>query len=64
MAQGGYGATVGYAPDALAMAQVDSLLNSPIAKSILPSDLKLRWAVKADVRTDANGKETNIGYAL
>ena len=64
VAQGGYGATVGYAPDALAMAQVDSLLNTPIAKSILPSDLKLRWAVKADVSTDANGKETTIGYAL
>jgi SecD/SecF fusion protein len=61
---GGYGATVGYAPDAKTMAQIDELLNSSVAKSLLPSDLKLRWAVKPTVRTDANGKETNFGYAL
>jgi SecD/SecF fusion protein len=46
------------------MAQIDELLNSSVAKSLLPSDLKLRWAVKPTVRTDANGKETNFGYAL
>lgn len=60
----GYGATIGYAPDALAMSQIDALLNSPVAKSVLPSDLRLRWGVKPTVRVDANGKETNFGYAL
>jgi SecD/SecF fusion protein len=61
---GGYGATVGYAPDAKTMAQIDELLNSSVAKSLLPSDLKLRWAVKPTVRTDNSGKEITIGYAL
>jgi len=60
----GYGATVGYAPDARAMAAIDELLSSSIAKSLLPSDLKLRWAVKPTTRTDASGKETNFGFAL
>ena len=61
---GGYGATVGYAADAKAMAQINELLESPAAKNILPSDLKLRWAVKPTTRTDNNGKEINFGYAL
>jgi SecD/SecF fusion protein len=61
---GGYGATVGYAPDAKTMALIDTLLNSTTAQSILPSDLKLRWAVKPTVRTDNSGKEYNYGYAL
>ncbi len=60
----GYGATVGFAPDARAMAAIDELLASPIAKTLLPSDLKLRWSIKPDVRTDANGKEVSLGYAL
>lgn len=62
--QPGYGATVGYAPDARAMAAIDELLASPVAKSLLPSDLKLRWSVKPTVRTDASGKEQNFGFAL
>ena len=60
----GYGATLGFAPDALAMSRVDEVLATPVAKALLPSDLKLRWSVKPTVRTDANGQETNFGYAL
>lgn len=60
----GYGATVGYAPDARAMAAIDELLASNTAKNLLPSDLKLRWSIKPSTRTDANGQETNFGYAL
>ena len=59
-----YGATVGYAQDAKAMAAIDAVLASPAAKNLLPSDLRLRWAVKPTVRTDASGKETNFGFAL
>ncbi len=54
-----YGATVGYAQDAKAMAAIDAVLASPAAKNLLPSDLRLRWAVKPTVRTDASGKETS-----
>lgn len=60
----GYGATLGFAPDALTMSRIDDLLATPAAKSILPSDLKLRWSVKPTVRTDADGTEHNFGYAL
>ncbi len=60
----GYGATVGYAPDAKTMAAIDEVLASAQAKSLLPSDLRLRWAVKPTVRTDANGTEHNFGFAL
>ncbi|MBP3537879.1 MAG: protein translocase subunit SecD [Muribaculaceae bacterium] len=60
----GYGATVGYAPDAKAMAAIDEILATPQAKSLLPSDLRLRWSVKPTVRVDDNGKEHNLGYAL
>jgi SecD/SecF fusion protein len=58
------GATVGYAADAKAMAEIDNLLNTSIAKQVLPSDLKLRWAVKPTTRTDKDGKEISFGYAL
>ena len=64
LARGGYGATVGYAMDAKTMNAVDALLESAAAKNLLPSDLRLRWAVKPTVRTDANGQETNFGTAL
>lgn len=64
LARGGYGATVGYAADARTMAAVDQLLASPAAKNLLPADLRLRWGVKADVRTDANGAEINFGTPL
>ncbi|MCH5221044.1 MAG: protein translocase subunit SecD [Muribaculaceae bacterium] len=60
----GYGATVGYAPDAKAMSAVDAVLETTAAKNLLPSDLRLRWAVKPTVRVDANGAETNFGFAL
>ena len=63
-AQGG-GATIGYAPDARTMAQIDALLASPVAKSLLPSDLRLRWGVKATTRVDPSTKqEINFGYPL
>ncbi len=60
----GYGATLGFAHDALTMSRIDAILATPAAKSILPSDLKLRWSVKPTVRTDADGTEHNFGYAL
>ena len=60
----GYGATVGYAPDARTMAQIDEILASPAAKRLLPSDLRLRWAVKPTVHVDNNGNEHNFGFAL
>lgn len=61
----GNGATIGYAPDAKAMAQIDALLASPIAQSLLPSDLRLRWGVKQMTRTDpSTGKEYNFGFPL
>jgi len=61
----GNGATVGYAPDARTMAQIDELLASPIAKSVLPSDLRLRWGVKAMTRVDPTTKqEINFGFPL
>ena len=60
----GYGATIGYAPDAKVMAQIDELLVTPLVKSLLPSDLRLRWAVKPTVRTTDKGEEVSIGYAL
>ena len=62
--QPGYGATIGHAPDALAMSRIDEVLATPMAKALLPSDLKLRWSVKPDVRTNADGSEVNFGYAL
>ncbi len=64
LARGGYGATVGYATDIRTIAAVDELLETAAAKSLLPGDLRLRWGVKADVRTDANGNEINIGTPL
>lgn len=61
----GNGATVGYAPDARTMAQIDELLASSVAKSLLPSDLRLRWGVKAMTRVDPTTKqEINFGYPL
>ncbi len=64
VAQQGYGATVGYAPDALAMDRINALLATPVAKATLPSDLKLRWSVKPDVRINSDGTEHNFGFAL
>ncbi len=62
---GGYGgATVGFAPDARTMAQIDALLATPTAKSLLPSDLKLRWGVKPYVQVANDGTETNFGTIL
>ena len=62
--QPGYGATVGYVPDARAMAQIDAVLASPAARTILNPDLRLRWSVKPSIHVDANGNEVNLGYAL
>ncbi|MDE6120199.1 MAG: protein translocase subunit SecD, partial [Muribaculaceae bacterium] len=60
----GYGATIGYASDAKTMAAIDAVLATPQARNLLPSDLRLRWAVKPSVRVDADGTEHNFGYAL
>ena len=60
----GYGATLGFAPDARTMAQINDILATPAARATLPSDLKLRWSVKPTVRTDNDGTEHNFGYAL
>ncbi len=65
LASQGSGATVGYAPDARAMAQINTLLESSVAKSVLPSDLRLRWGVKPVVRVDpATKQEYNFGFPL
>ncbi len=63
--QQGYGATIGYAPDAKAMDAIDALLNSNAAKNILPSDLAPRWAIKNRTVTDQQtGQEINYGFEL
>ncbi len=62
--EAGYGATVGYAPDARAMSQISEIINSPAARTTLNPDLRLRWAVKPTLRKDANGAEVNLGFAL
>ena len=64
MQQQGYGAIVGFAPDARSMQQINQILETPVAKSLLPSDLKLRWGVKPTTRTEQDGTETNFGFAL
>lgn len=61
---GGQGATVGYAPDSRTIAEINQLLESPAAKSLLPSDLKLRWSVKPYIQNAQDGTEHNFGYAL
>ena len=60
----GYGATVGYAADAKTMSAIDEVLATTAAKNILPSDLRLRWAVKPTVRVDEKNNEHNFGFAL
>jgi len=45
LAQGAYGCVVAYAHKR-EMAAIDELLNSPEAKEVLPSDLRLKWGVK------------------
>ncbi len=60
----GYGATVGYAPDAKTQEAISALLATPQAKALLPNDLKLRWAVKPTVRVADDGTEHNFGTAL
>lgn len=61
----GGGATIGYASDARAMAQIDALLASPVAKTLLPSDLRLRWGVKSQKTVDpSTGAEIDFGFPL
>ncbi len=60
----GQGAIIGYAPDSRAVAEINKLLATPAAKSLLPSDLKLRWSVKPSVHVAADGTEYNLGYVL
>ena len=59
-----FGATAGYAPDARAMDQINAVLATSAARVALPSDLRLRWAVKPSVHTMDDGTEVNYGYAL
>ncbi len=51
---GDYGCVVGYAGKR-DMAIIDSLLQTPAAKELLPRDLSLKWGVKASM-TGANGE--------
>ncbi|MGM9870275.1 MAG: protein translocase subunit SecD [Muribaculaceae bacterium] len=68
--QQGYGSTVmlGYLQSPMDMSAFNALVESPLAKEILPSDLVLRWGVKPEVRTvkGEDGKDTDVtlGYAL
>lgn len=65
LAQGSaYGATVGYAPDQRAMDQINGVIASSYSRTILPQELRLRWAVKPAVHQDQNDNEINAGYAL
>ncbi len=64
LANPGYGATVGFAPDQRAMQQISAILETPAARNILPNDLKLSWAVKPTIHQDENGVEQNLGFAL
>ena len=66
MAQAGAGEYVmlGYLQNPMEMTAFNNVISTPLAKSILPSDLRLLWGVKPEVDVDANGKETSRGYAL
>ena len=55
---------LGYVPSDKEMRAIDAVVNSPVAQRYLRSDLALRWGVKPETRTDENGKEVKIGYAL
>jgi len=55
LAQGAYGCVVGYA-NKRDMSAIDELLNSPEAKEVLPSDLRLKWGVKGV----GEGESSNI----
>ncbi|MCR5534925.1 MAG: protein translocase subunit SecDF, partial [Bacteroidaceae bacterium] len=61
LAQGAYGCVVGYAPKR-EMAAIDELLNSPEAKEVLPSDLRLKWGVKG--MDEGNGADIYELYAI
>ena len=56
-AYGAASTVLGYANSAMDMAAVNTLISSPLAKSILPGDLLLLWGVKEDTRTSADGKK-------
>lgn len=68
--QQGYGSTVmlGYLQSPMDMSAFNALVESPLAKSLLPSDLVLRWGVKPETRTvkgdDGKDTEVSLGYAL
>ena len=64
-AYGAASTVLGYANSPMDIAAVNALLATPLAKSTLPSDLRLLWGVKEDTRTAADGKqEVKIGYPL
>ncbi len=60
----GNGATVGYAPDARAMSQINEIINSTYARNILNPELRLRWSVKPRTFVDDQNVEHNLGYEL
>ncbi len=67
--QGGAGnyVVVGYLRNPMEISHFNEFVNSPMAKSVLPGDLKLLWGVTEDSRTETvNGKEveTKFGYPL
>ena len=66
VAQQGGGAlvTLGYLPTEMDMAKFNAVINTTLAKSILPGDLKLLWGVKPEVRQGQDGKEVNYGFPL
>ncbi len=55
LTQGAYGCVVGYA-NKRDMSAIDELLNSPEAKEVLPSDVRLKWGVKGI----GEGESSNI----
>ena len=59
----GQGPILGYVKTTKAVAAIDSLLSTPAAKDMLPSDLMIRWGVKPEVTQDKEGKEVKLGYA-
>jgi len=61
---GGSLVTLGYLPTEMDMTKFNAVINTTLAKSILPSDLKLLWGVKPEVRQGQDGKEVNYGYPL
>ncbi|MDE6397470.1 MAG: protein translocase subunit SecDF, partial [Muribaculaceae bacterium] len=59
----GQGPILGYVKTSKAVSAIDSLLATPAAKDMLPSDLLIRWGVKPEVTQDKEGNEVKLGFA-